>query len=104
MNKHISTYTLDELINENMQDKEFAKHFRYQKFLSNIAQKVYELRKKAGLTQTQLAELVQTSQPVIARLESGEDTTRTPSLSTLYRIAEAVGMDVNIDFTQSRAR
>jgi DNA-binding XRE family transcriptional regulator len=46
------------------------------------------LRIQHGLTQQQLADLVGTKQPSIARLESGKGT---PSLSFLQRVAEALG-------------
>lgn len=37
-----------------------------------VAQLIYEARTKAGLTQQQLAELVGTQQPAIARLEDAD--------------------------------
>ena len=37
-----------------------------------VAQLIYEARTKAGLTQKQLAELIGTKQPVIARLEDAD--------------------------------
>ena len=45
-------------------------------------------RAHAGLTQSQLAERMGTSQSAIARIESGS---RLPSLRTLLRYAEATG-------------
>ena len=45
-------------------------------------------RAHAGLTQSQLAERMGTSQSAIARIESGN---RIPSLRTLLRYAEATG-------------
>lgn len=38
----------------------------------DIAGQVYSLRKKAGVTQKELANLMGTSQPNIARIESGD--------------------------------
>lgn len=54
---------------------------------------VARLRMLRGLTQAQLAEMVGTRQPSIARLENGNST---PSLSFLKRIAEA--LDAKIEF------
>ena len=54
---------------------------------------VARLRIKLGLTQTQLAEIVGTKQPSIARLENGEGT---PSLSFLEKVAEALGAEVKV--------
>jgi transcriptional regulator with XRE-family HTH domain len=54
---------------------------------------VARLRIKLGLTQTQLAEMVGTKQPSIARLENGEGS---PSLSFLEKVAEALGAHVKV--------
>jgi len=52
------------------------------------AYQVTRLRILRGLTQEQLAELVGTKQPSIARLESGRSE---PKLSFLRRVVEALG-------------
>jgi DNA-binding XRE family transcriptional regulator len=52
---------------------------------------VARLRMLRGLTQAQLAEMIGTQQPSIARLENG---TSTPSLSFLTKIADALGAKV----------
>ena len=54
-----------------------------------LATQIIELRKRRHLTQRQLAERIGTSQPAIARLESGSY--RNLSLSFLRRVAEALG-------------
>lgn len=54
---------------------------------------IARLRIQKGLTQAQLADLVGTRQPSIARLESGE---RKPSLSFLQRVAEALNARIEI--------
>lgn len=47
-------------------------------------------RAEAGLTQTEIAERIGTTQSAVARLESGSGR-RTPSLATLRKYAHAVG-------------
>jgi DNA-binding XRE family transcriptional regulator len=54
----------------------------------DIAFQMYDLRKKAGLTQTQLAKLVGTKQSNIARIESADYTGYT--LKTLEKVAKAL--------------
>lgn len=54
-----------------------------------------EARAAAGLTQQQLAERMQTTQTVIARLESGKVK---PSARTLEKFAAATGMRLRIKF------
>lgn len=52
---------------------------------------VARLRMLRGLTQAQLAEMIGTRQPSIARLENGSST---PSLSFLSKIAEALNAKI----------
>jgi ribosome-binding protein aMBF1 (putative translation factor) len=61
---------------------------------AEVAQLIYEARTKAGLTQKQLAELIGTKQPVIARLEDADYEGH--SLSMLQKIAQALNQRVVI--------
>lgn len=54
-------------------------------------------RERLGLTQSELAERMETTQPTIARLEAGGVT---PSLDTLHRAANALGLELVVDFRQ----
>ena len=60
-----------------------------------MARALIEARKKAGLTQEELAARMNTKQSVIARLEAGQGN---PSAKTLSRIAAATGTRLRIDF------
>lgn len=60
----------------------------------DIAFQIYELRKKAGLTQTQLAKMVHTRQANIARIESADYTAYT--LKTLEKVATALKAKLDI--------
>ncbi|CAG4903287.1 helix-turn-helix domain-containing protein [Paraburkholderia saeva] len=53
-----------------------------------IARELIAARVRAGLTQEQVAERMQTTQSTVARMESGRTM---PSLRTLSRYAEATG-------------
>ena len=55
---------------------------------AQVARMIYEARNQAGLTQQELADLVGTKQPVIARLEDADYDGH--SLSMLQRIATAL--------------
>ena len=59
-----------------------------------VSQKIYDLRKKAKLTQKQLAEKVGTTPSVISRLESADY--KGHSLSMLNRIAFALDKRVEV--------
>lgn len=54
-------------------------------------------RERLGLTQTELAERMDTTQPTIARLEAGGVT---PRLDTLHRAANALGLKLIVDFRE----
>ena len=60
-----------------------------------LAAAVIDARNRAGLTQQQLARKMGTTQPVVARLESGRVR---PSMRTLDRLAHATGSRLLIGF------
>jgi len=62
-----------------------------------IAKEIIEARMKSGLSQEELAVLMETSQSAIARLESG---TSLPSMRTLARLAKATNSEIQIHFKQ----
>jgi transcriptional regulator with XRE-family HTH domain len=53
------------------------------------------LRKQRGVTQSEVASRMATSQPVIARLESGDGM---PNLTTLERFSQAIGTSLGVSF------
>ncbi|MBO4804494.1 MAG: helix-turn-helix transcriptional regulator [Paludibacteraceae bacterium] len=57
------------------------------------AQILLDARKKAGLTQQELAERIGANKGYISRLERG---LTIPTVSTLYRIAAAMGLTVEL--------
>jgi ribosome-binding protein aMBF1 (putative translation factor) len=67
-----------------------------------VAQRIYELREQAGLSQTELAKRVGTTQSVISRLEDADYEGH--SLAMLNRIAAAVERRVDIRFLPRRRR
>ena len=69
---------------------------------AEIARKVYALRKKAGLTQGQLAKLVGTTASVICRLEDADYEGH--SLSMLRRIATALDRRIEIRFAPTQRK
>jgi len=54
---------------------------------------VREARRRAGLSQRQLADLAGTTQSAIARLETGRTT---PSLDSVLRLVRLCGLDVEV--------
>src|ERR1019366_317262 len=65
-----------------------------------VARKIYALRKRAGLTQQQLAKLVGTTTSVICRLEDADY--QGHSLAMLRRVADALDKRVELRFVNAK--
>lgn len=76
------------------EDPELQEMVRESSLNAQVSQIIYDARKQAGLTQKQLADLVGTTQSVIARLEDADYEGH--SLSMLARIAAALNQKVEI--------
>jgi len=63
----------------------------------NLRKKLIGLRKKAGLTQEELAKRLHTQKSNISRLES-VNSKISPKISTIEEYAKAVGFKLEIDF------
>jgi transcriptional regulator with XRE-family HTH domain len=57
------------------------------------------MRKERGVTQSEVANRMATTQPVIARLESGDGV---PNLTTLERFSQAIGATLGVSFELPR--
>jgi predicted transcriptional regulator len=91
----MKTITLNEVLNKKCKNKKFAEYFRRELLINEIAKIVVHLRKHAHLTQQELADKAGTTQPVIARLESGADD-RIPSLELLAKLAGAADTQIKL--------
>jgi len=60
--------------------------------VENIGQRIRQLRESRGMTQSQLQARSRVSRSYLSRIESGQ---MTPSLGTLEKIAEALGVGLN---------
>jgi ribosome-binding protein aMBF1 (putative translation factor) len=65
---------------------------------AEVAKTIYELRKKGGLTQKELAHMVGTTQSVISRLEDADYEGH--SLSMLHRIAMALNRRLSVQMIE----
>lgn len=80
-----------------LRDPEIRMQYEKERAKTTIAYAIKAARTRSGLTQTQLAKKVGTTQSVVARLESGTDK-RTPSLDLLARIASACDAELELGF------
>jgi transcriptional regulator with XRE-family HTH domain len=78
-----------------MDDPEYRREYEALEEEFALASAMIEARKRAGLTQEELAKEMETSQSAIARMESGRTL---PSGSTLKRFARATGTRLRITF------
>ena len=67
----------------------------------DVRQELIALREASGLTQAQLAERLGVHQPLISKLEGGG--TKDVKLSTLVKVAAALGARVRITFEREAA-
>ena len=76
-------------------DAETRELYEQAKVNVHVAQLIYDARTEAGLSQTELARMVGTTQSVISRLEDADYEGH--SLSMLNRVAQALNREVKID-------
>jgi ribosome-binding protein aMBF1 (putative translation factor) len=91
---------LELIARDNADDPTFHARVEEQMLNVEMAQLVYDARTAAKLTQKELAALVGTTQPVIARLEDADYEGH--SLSMLRRIAEALDRRIVVQFVRRR--
>ena len=76
-------------------DEELQQMIAEETVNAEVARLIYEARKMAGLTQTELAKLIGSKQPVITRLEDADYEGH--SLTMLQRIAIALDQRIEIN-------
>lgn len=84
---------MSDLKNELLKDEEFRSEYVRLEDEFALAAQLIEARKRAHLTQEEVAKRMGTTQSVVARLESGHPL---PSLRSLQRYAQAVDGKVEI--------
>lgn len=87
--KKIKSYNFDKIIEKELKDKNFKEAYDSYNEEFMLAKEIIKLRKTNNFTQKELAEKVGTSQPAIARLESGNY--KNISLAFLRKVAFALG-------------
>ncbi|MDD8018031.1 MAG: helix-turn-helix transcriptional regulator [Bacteroidota bacterium] len=90
-----------DLLKKQLKNPLFKKEYEALEKEFTIAKEVISLRKKANITQKELADLSGTSQPAIARLESGEY--HNLSLTFLRRVGKVLGVVPEIRFRKTTA-
>ena len=70
-------------------DRQLFEKWPNRETVENIGQRIRQLRESRGMTQSQLQARSRVSRSYLSRIESGQ---MTPSLATLERISEALGV------------
>jgi len=92
----------DTYFNKLLKDPEIRMYYEEDYAKTRIAMAIRGLRKKAHLTQAQMARRMKTTQSAVARLESARDS-RIPSLAVLSQIAVACGTRFEFGFRPRKA-
>jgi ribosome-binding protein aMBF1 (putative translation factor) len=82
-----------------LNDPDFAKEFAIAREKASLGLKIAKLRASRGLSQTELAAKINTTQSVISRYESADYVNY--RLETLRRLATALGGELKVDIEVS---
>lgn len=85
----------NDFLKEQLKDPDFKKEYDALAPEFSIIQAIIDARKSTGMTQKDLAEKTGITQGDISRLETGS---ANPSLKTLQRLAEGMGMTLKLEF------
>ena len=89
---------VDDWLKEELGDKEFRLLWNAREAAYRVARELLRLRKKQGLSQSEVARRAGLKQPAIARLESGAVK---PTLDTIQRVARALGREVEVNLVRA---
>lgn len=87
--------TLNEFLDQQMQDPEFKKEYEKIQPEMDIIRAIVDARVSNNLTQKELADRTGINQADISKLENG---TRNPTLRLLQRLADGMDMVLKIEF------
>ena len=90
MKKKVQSKSLNQLMAKHQKYEDFKIAYEERNFYLQVAHLVRDLRERAGFSQAEVAKKAKISQPMIARLESG-DHRRTPTIETIHRILSILG-------------
>lgn len=93
--KKSKRYTLKQYLEGKSANEEFCFHFQSAQMHLKLARMVEQLRLKSKMTQLQLAKKAKVSQPMIARLERG-DQHRVPTLATISKVLRALNYELDL--------
>ncbi len=90
---------LKEYKEKKMQDPEFAQAYNESQPEMSVIRAMIDARTSQHMTQKELSERTGIAQTEISKLENG---TRNPSIKLLQRLADGMGMVLNVSFTPKK--
>ena len=90
-----------DFLNEQLKDENLKKEYDALRPEMAIIQAMIDARKDSGMTQKELSEKTGINQADISKLENG---TANPSLRTLQRLADGMGMVLKLEFVRPTTR
>jgi ribosome-binding protein aMBF1 (putative translation factor) len=90
----------EDIVAADMENPEYRAEWERTRFAHEVATRVIRYRVDHNLTQEELARQLGMRQPHVARLEAGD---HEPSLTTLRRLAQRLGISFHIDITPTSA-
>ena len=91
--------TLKEYKEKKMQDPEFAQAYNESQPEMSVIRAMIDARTSQHMTPKELSERTGIAQTEISKLENG---TRNPSIKLLQRLADGMGMVLNVSFTPKK--
>jgi ribosome-binding protein aMBF1 (putative translation factor) len=88
--------TASDSLKRRLRDPKFRQAWERTALARAVALRLVEYRGENGLSQSALARKLQMQQPAIARLEAGD---HNPSMDTLMRLSQGLGIDFHINIT-----
>ena len=89
------TAKFDDFLQEQLQNPEFSEEYNNLQPERAIIQAIIDARRTSGLTQKELSTVTGIAQGDISKLEHGNGN---PSVRTLKRLAQGMGMTLRIEF------
>lgn len=90
-----------DFLKEQLKDENFKKEYDALEPEFTIIKAMIDARKDSGMTQKELSEKTGINQADISKLENG---TANPSLRTLQRLADGMGMVLKLEFVRPTSR
>ncbi len=91
--------TLKSSLAKKLKNKSFKEAYEHYASALEVGYIIRDVRKKAGMTQIELAKKLGVSQQVISRLEHGD--ADNPTIKTLQKIATVTGTKLKLKFSLS---